>query len=93
MQKVIEVKNRKTGMSFEYPGKDLLQYAKMNPDDFSFKYETVEDTEEKKHLYTTDELKSMSMKDLQTLAEAFELDCDKRRKESLIDAILVEHGR
>lgn len=80
-------------MCFEQPGKDLLQYAKMNPEDFIFKYDGEEESEAQPHMYSTDELKSMSMKDLQTLAEAFELDCDKRRKESLIDAILVEHGR
>lgn len=86
MKKIKCIKNRLTGMEFpENP--HLLAYAKSDTAHFEIIYSeetvTVEDPG-----YTMDKLKAMSMKDLQLIAEAKELVCDKRSKDGMIGAIL-----
>jgi len=79
------VKNTVTGRVFTDLDKNLLDYAKSDTATFLIIYDEEESEPEEKS-YTEEQLKALSMKDLQTLAE--DLDCDKRRKDSLIDAIL-----
>ena len=93
MEKVKEIKNVKSGLSFSYPGNDLIAYAKQDPSTFVFIHEDDPTEEVKKQTFCEDELKAMSMKDLQTIADGYDLECDRRVKDKLIDAILVTHGR
>ena len=88
MLKAIKVINKKTGLEFD-ANVNLIAYAKGDPGTYKIVYE--EDNSPKPlKAHDPDDLKAMSMKDLQKLADG--LDCDKRRKDSLIDAIL-EAGR
>ena len=91
MPNIIHILNTKTNVIFENPGKDLVAYAKAAPEDFKFVYDDEPEVE-KDVVYTEDNLKAMSMKDLQVIAEALEVECDKRRKDSLIDGILKHRG-
>ncbi len=90
MRKPTHVYNVKTGIKFE-ASKDLLSYADQEPEKFKLIYGDEEAPEERE-IYTEDSLKTMSMKELQNLVDAFELSCDKRRKDDMIDAIL-KNGR
>lgn len=85
MKIIKAILNTKTGNEFLDPGKDLIAYAKGDPSSYEFVYEETEE-EAQDEVYTEEQLKALSMKDLQLLAE--DLECDKRRKDSLIDAIL-----
>lgn len=90
MRKPTHIFNCKTGIKFEAT-KDLLSYADQEPEKFKLIY--GEDSEpEERETYTEDSLKTMSMKELQNLVDAFELTCDKRRKDDMIDAILKHRG-
>jgi len=88
MLKAIKVVNKKTGLEFE-ANVNLIAYAKSDPGSYKIVYEE-DNTPKPVKAHDMDDLKEMSMKDLQKLAEG--LECDKRRKDSLIDAIL-EAGR
>ena len=90
MRKATHVLNTNTGIKFE-ASKDLLSYANQEPEKFKVIYG---DTDEPSapEIYTEESLKAMNMKELQGLVEAFDLACDKRRKDDMIDAIL-KHGR
>lgn len=88
MQIPIKIVNKKTNVIFENPNSNLLAYAKSDPSSFEITYEEVQG--EVKERLSEEKLKEMNMKDLQTLAEG--LECDKRRKDSLIDAILKAQG-
>ena len=85
MKTIKSIINTRTGNEFENPNKDLIAYAKGDTASFEIVYEETAD-EDTPEVYTEEQLKALSMKDLQLLAE--DLDCDKRRKDSLIDAIL-----
>lgn len=84
MKVATKIVNKKTNVIFLEPNNNLIAYAKSDPSSFEISYED-DGTEEKKQL-TDDGLRSMSIPDLRVLAEG--LDCDKRSKEGLIDAIL-----
>lgn len=89
MKELVHIVNVKTNVIFESPNSNLIAYAKGDPSSFRMVYRETDEVPEPKK-YSEDALKAMSVKDLQLLAEG--LDCDKRRKDSLIDAIL-EAGR
>lgn len=90
MQAIKSILNKKTGVEFE-PNPNLIAYAKGDPDTFKLVMHEVEG-EEVEESYTEEELKTYSMKELQRIVDDLEIECDKRRKDSLIDAIL-KHGR
>jgi len=90
MRKATHVLNTNTGLKFE-ASKDLLAYAGQEPEKFKVIYGD-EDEPSRSEVYTEESLKEMNMKELQGLVESFELACDKRRKDDMIDAIL-KHGR
>lgn len=85
MKIVTKLINKRTNEIFVEPNPHLVAYAKDNPD-FSFEYDEVPGEVEKS--YSHDMLRAMNMKDLQTLAESLGVECDKRRKDDLIDGIL-----
>lgn len=90
MQSIKCVFNTKTGVEFD-PNPNLIAYAKSDPESYRLVMHEVEG-EEEPEVYTEDQLKGYSMKELQKIADDFEIECDRRRKDSLIDAIL-KHGR
>ena len=89
MQVVQKVINLKTGLEFVNPNNNLVQYAK-NDTDFKVVYEEVDSKEEEK--FTEEGLKCMSVKDLQGICDSLEIECDRRKKDAMIDAIL-KYGR
>jgi len=89
MQVVQKVINLKTGLEFVNPNNNLVQYAKNDPD-YKLIYEEVDSKEEEK--FTEEGLKCMSVKDLQGICDSLEIECDKRKKDAMIDAIL-KYGR
>ena len=82
----VKIVNLKTGIEFDNPNHNLVAYAKSDKDTFKIYYE--EDGVKEKQALTDEGLRSLSIPDLRVLAEG--LDCDKRSKESLIDAILKD---
>ena len=89
MQVVQKVINLKTGLEFVNPNNNLVQYAK-GDSDYKLIYEEVDSKEEEK--FTEEGLKCMSVKDLQGICDSLEIECDKRKKDAMIDAIL-KYGR
>lgn len=86
MPTVKEIVNVRTGEVFA-ANQNLVMYAKSEPGTFNIIYndETQPLAAAK---YTEDSLKIMNMRDLQTIAEGMNLNCDRRKKDSLIDGIL-----
>lgn len=91
MKVPIKLINKRTNAEFDNPNKHLILYATNNPD-FEFVYGEVKASEPEVESYSLEALKAMSMKDLQTIVDGLEIECDKRRKDSMIDGIL-NHGR
>lgn len=86
MQAAKKIVNTLTGLEFCDPNPHLLQYAISNKDVFVVVYDDVETESQEK--YSEGDLKEMSMKALQEIADRLEVECDRRRKDSLISGIL-----
>ena len=90
MQEIDKIVNTKTGIEFPNPNNHLVQYAK-GDSAFKFIYKEVDREPEPEH-FTEEGLKCMSVKDLQGIVDSLEIECDKRKKDAMIDAIL-KYGR
>lgn len=86
MKIIKKLVNKRTNQIFIDPNPHLVAYAKNNPDFVEEVEEVPGETLEKAYSY--DFLKTMNMKDLKTLADSLEVDCDRRDKETLINGIL-----
>ena len=90
MKVVDKIINMETGVEFIDPNHNLIQYA--NGDSkFQVIYKDV-DGDEPGEKFTEEGLKCMSVKDLQGICDSLEIDCNKRKKDAMIDAIL-KYGR
>lgn len=90
MQVIEKVINTLTGQEFVNPNQNLIVHAQ-NENYFKIVYKEVEG-EDKPEKFTESGLKCMSVKDLQNICESLEIECDRRKKDAMIDAIL-KYGR
>lgn len=80
----VKIINTVTNLEFDV-NPNILAYAKSDPGTFHIVYEEDEKPKPNKKM-TLEDLKGMSIADLRTLSEGIE--CDKRSKDAMIDAIL-----
>ena len=84
MRNPVKIINTVTGIEHSV-NPNLLAYAKSDPSTFKIEYEEDDKPKPTKKL-TLEDLKEMSIPDLRALSDT--LECDKRSKDSMIDAIL-----
>jgi len=88
MKNPIKILNTMTGIEFSV-NDNLLAYAKSSPSTFEIIYEDT-DAKDEPEVFSESQLKEMSVPELRKLTDG--LDCDKRNKDSMINAILKNRG-